>query len=81
MDLNGVLGFVPAKYLGYATAAITACAALVAVLPPPKNMRTGYAYVWQMLDFVALNFGHGKTAAKVAAKNEVVPPAAPEHRA
>lgn len=81
MDLTGVLAFVPAQYLGYASAAIAACAALVAVLPPPKNMRTGYAYVWQVIDFVALNFGHGKTVAKAVANGSVVPASEPEHRA
>lgn len=73
MDRNALLAFVPVQYFGYATAVITVCAALVAVLPPPKNMKTGYGYVWQVIDIIALNFARGTTASKAVAIGTVVP--------
>lgn len=69
---------IPAQYLAYAAAAVTVASALIAVLPPPRNMRTGYAYVWQVLDWIALNFGNGQTTAKGVATGAVVPAPAPQ---
>jgi hypothetical protein len=73
MDLNALLAFVPVRDLGYATAAITVCSALVAILPPPKNMKTGYGYVWRVIDIIALNFGQGTTTSKALATGAVAP--------
>lgn len=76
MDLNAILTLVPAQYLGYVSAAIAAAAALTAALPPPADRTTLWGRVYSVLDLVALNVGHGKTAARVAAEAP-----APEHQA
>jgi hypothetical protein len=37
MDLSSLLALIPTQYIGYITAAVTICGALVAVLPVPKT--------------------------------------------
>jgi len=45
--------------LMYATAAVTACSAIAAVTPTPKDdQAVGWAY--KIIDMIALNFGKAK---------------------
>jgi hypothetical protein len=74
MDLNAILALIPAQYLGYVSAAIAVAAALTATLPPPANRSTLWGRIYCVLDFVALNIGHGKTAAKIAAETPAIEP-------
>jgi hypothetical protein len=75
MDLNAILALIPARYLGYISAVIAVAAALTAALPPPADRSTLWGRIYSVLDFVALNIGHGKTAAKLAAETAVIVPA------
>ncbi len=45
--------------LMYATAAVTACSAIAAVTPTPKDDQA-VAWMYKIIDFVALNFGKAK---------------------
>ena len=45
--------------LMYATAAVTACSAIAAVTPTPKD-DAAIAWAYKILDVVALNFGKAK---------------------
>tara|TARA_R100000656_G_scaffold53383_1_gene42235 strand:- start:118 stop:297 length:180 start_codon:yes stop_codon:yes gene_type:complete len=45
--------------LMYATAAVTACSAIAAVTPTPKD-DAAVAWAYKIIDFVALNFGKAK---------------------
>lgn len=83
MNLDGVLAAlaVPAQYWPYVAAAVAACAAITAAIPPPKNQKTGWAYIYNMLDFIALNFGNGKTAAKALVNGELTIVADPAKKA
>jgi hypothetical protein len=71
MDLNAILALMPAQYLDYVSAAIAVAAALTATLPPPADRATLWGRIYSVLDFVALNIGHGKTAARVASEMPV----------
>ena len=48
-----------AAILMYATAAVTACSAIAAVTPTPKD-DAAVAWVYKIIDFIALNFGKAK---------------------
>ncbi|HEX4261483.1 MAG TPA: hypothetical protein VHY76_10315 [Acetobacteraceae bacterium] len=67
---------IAAGALSVVPTAIAISSALVAVLPVPVNQRTLYAFVWRIMDYVALNFANGTTAVRAMAKGHVVP--APE---
>jgi len=45
--------------LMYATAAVTACSAIAAVTPTPKD-DAAVAWAYKIIDMVALNFGKAK---------------------
>jgi len=45
--------------LMYATAAVTACSAIAAVTPTPKD-DAAVAWAYKIIDFIALNFGKAK---------------------
>ena len=45
--------------LMYATAAVTACSAIAAVTPTPKD-DAAIAWAYKILDIIALNFGKAK---------------------
>ena len=45
--------------LMYATAAVTACSAIAAVTPTPKD-AAAIAWAYKILDIIALNFGKAK---------------------
>jgi hypothetical protein len=48
-----------AAILMYATAAVTACSAIAAVTPTPKD-DAAVAWAYKIIDFIALNFGKAK---------------------
>ena len=48
--------------LMYATAAVTACSAIAAVTPTPKD-DAAVAWAYKIIDMVALNFGKAKDTA------------------
>jgi hypothetical protein len=45
--------------LMYATAAVTACSAIAAVTPTPKD-DAAVAWAYKIIDMIALNFGKAK---------------------
>ena len=45
--------------LAYATAAVTACSAIAAVTPTPKDDQA-VAWAYKVIDMIALNFGKAK---------------------
>ena len=45
--------------LMYATAAVTACSAIAAVTPTPKD-DLAVAWAYKIIDMIALNFGKAK---------------------
>jgi|TARA_R100001086_G_scaffold92018_1_gene45600 hypothetical protein len=45
--------------LMYATAAVTACSAIAAVTPTPKDDQA-VAWAYKVIDMIALNFGKAK---------------------
>ena len=45
--------------LTYATAAVTACSAIAAVTPTPKD-DAAVAWAYKIIDMIALNFGKAK---------------------
>ena len=45
--------------LMYATAAVTACSAIAAVTPTPKDDQA-VAWAYKIIDMIALNFGKAK---------------------
>ena len=47
--------------LMYATAAVTACSAIAAVTPTPKD-DAAVAWMYKIIDFVALTFGKAKAS-------------------
>ena len=68
MTFDAILALIPAQYLGYVTAAIAVCAAVTATVPAPANRSSTWGRIYSVIDFVALNIGHGKSAGQVAAK-------------
>jgi|TARA_R100001530_G_scaffold97957_2_gene68112 hypothetical protein len=53
------MGFSLFDILMYATAAVTACSAIAAVTPTPKD-DAAVAWAYKIIDMVALNFGKAK---------------------
>ena len=53
------MGFSLFDILMYATAAETACSAIAAVTPTPKD-DAAVAWAYKIIDMVALNFGKAK---------------------
>tara|TARA_R100000656_G_scaffold13137_1_gene13600 strand:- start:568 stop:747 length:180 start_codon:yes stop_codon:yes gene_type:complete len=53
------MDFSIADILMYLTAAVTACSAIAAVTPTPKD-DAAIAWAYKILDMVALNFGKAK---------------------
>ena len=45
--------------LAYATAAVTACSAIAAVTPTPKD-DAAVSWAYKIIDMIALNFGKAK---------------------
>ncbi len=68
MTFNAILALLPAQYVGYVTATIAICAAVTATVPAPANHSSIWGRIYSVIDFVALNIGHAKSAAQVAAK-------------
>ena len=52
--------------LMYATAAVTACSAIAAVTPTPKDDQA-VAWAYKVIDMIALNFGKAKAKADAEA--------------
>ena len=61
------MGFDLMTILMYATAAVTACSAIAAVMPTPKD-DAAVAWAYKILDIVALNFGKAKDKGDEAPK-------------
>jgi len=50
----------------YATAAVTACSAIAAVTPTPKDDQA-VAWAYKVIDMIALNFGKAKDKGETGA--------------
>ena len=60
MDLQNLLAFLPADLFQYVTIAIAVAAALATSLPKPVKAGSVYSYIYNVINFVALNFGKAK---------------------
>ena len=63
--MDQLLALIPTQYLPYATAAVTICAAIAAMVPA-SAVPAPIAPLYNVINFVALNFGHAKNAATPA---------------
>lgn len=75
--VNTLLGYLPDRFLGIVSAVSAGCAIIVAIFPAPIEPVTWYGKawdkVWHVIDFVAINVGHGKTVAAAVKAGTVVP--------
>ena len=72
------LALIPQTYTGYVTLAVSLCALFVAAAPAPLAgsptwYGKGYAGLWHVIDFIALNFRNGTTTAADIKAGRVVP--------
>ena len=58
MDVSTIWALIPVQYLPYVTAAVTLCGLIVAFAPPPKTTSGLWYNIYQIINRVALNFGH-----------------------
>ena len=63
MDPTALLAYVPTQYLPYVTAAVTICSLVVAFAPAPTTTSGLWYEIYQIINRVALNFGHAQSLA------------------
>lgn len=61
MDLSGLIALLPTQYIPYVTAAITIAGILCTIVPAPTTTSGLWYEVYQIINRVALNFGHAKS--------------------
>ena len=61
--MEAFTGLIPDHWIAWITFAVTVCAALTTVLPPPKpESGAAYRIVYNLLQWIALNLGRAKNA-------------------
>ena len=65
--MNALLAYLPTQYLPWITGAIAVASFLATQIPPPPAAPVGtlqqvWSVSYRLVNFVALNFGHGVNA-------------------
>ena len=65
--MNALLAYVPTQYLPWITGAIAVASFLATQIPPPPatpvgHLQMAWAVSYRLVNWVALNFGHGTNA-------------------
>ena len=65
--MDSLLALAPTQYLPYITAAIAVASLLATQIPPPPatpvgHLQMAWAVSYRLVNWVALNFGHGTNA-------------------
>ena len=62
MDLSALIASVPGigPYIPWITAVVTLCAVLCPMLQAPASKTGAYYVIYQIINTIALNFGHAK---------------------
>ena len=58
--MDQLLALIPTQYLPYVTAAISIAAVICMIMPAPKTTSGAYYWLYQTVNWIALNAGHAR---------------------